>query len=73
MTKFAPRHVSTIVVEMQTRRYREMSPAEKLALADRLWDLAWDATRAGIRMRRPELSETAVAAQARDLMRRAPD
>ena len=46
--RYAPRDVMPMVAERQAQRYREMSPSEKLALADSLWDLAWDAARAEI-------------------------
>lgn len=58
---------------MQARRYREMSPAEKLARADALHDLAWEAASAGVRMRRPELDENAVQQAVRELYRHASD
>jgi hypothetical protein len=50
-----------------------MSAAEKLACADALWDLAWEATRAGVRMRHPELDEAAVTGAARAIFRSASD
>jgi hypothetical protein len=71
--KYDPDDVSTEVAELQARRYRAMSPADKLACADALWDLAWDATRAGVRMRHPEFDESAVASAARVIFRSAPD
>lgn len=65
--------VSPEVADLQVRRYRAMSPTEKLALADALWDLAWDATKAGVRMRHPEFDEVAVTRAARAIFRSAPD
>lgn len=53
--------VSPDVAELQARRYRSMNAAEKLSCADALWELAWDATKAGVRMRRPDDDEAAVA------------
>ncbi|MEP6763470.1 MAG: hypothetical protein ABJB66_04115 [Gemmatimonadaceae bacterium] len=73
MTKFDQRDVMPEVAERQRLRYREMSPGEKLALADGLWDLAWDATKAGVRMRQPELNDNGVDDQARRLMQNASD
>lgn len=54
-------------------RYREMSPGSKLALADSLWDLAWDATKAGIRLRQPHLDSASVDLLARQILRNATD
>lgn len=65
--------VSPEVAELQVRRYRSMSPAEKLAQADALWRVARDATRAGLRMRHPNLDEPAVDRAAREMMRRGTD
>lgn len=66
---YALRDVSPVVAERQAQRYRAMSPAEKLALADGMWDLAWDATVAGVRMRNPALDRAAVESAARALIR----
>jgi hypothetical protein len=65
--------VAPDVAELQARRYRAMSPARKLALADALWELACDAARAGVRMRHPELDAPAVERAARAILRRAPE
>jgi hypothetical protein len=65
--------VSPEVADMQARRYRAMSPEEKLARADALWDLAWEATRVGVRMRHPDYDESAVTRAARVIFRRAAD
>ena len=70
--RYPLRDVMPMVAERQAQRYREMSPSEKLALADSLWDLAWDAARAGVRSRQPSLNEAAVAIKARELLN-APD
>lgn len=70
---YAPRDVTRDVWERQVRRYREMSPTEKLALADDLWDLAWDAAKAGVVMRNPALDARQVELQARALLRDAPE
>lgn len=70
---FPPAGVAPDVAERQVGRYRSMTPAEKLACADALWDLAWDATLAGIRMRRPDSDENSVVQDARAILRRAPD
>lgn len=72
MTNF-PLPVSPVVSELQVRRYRAMSAAEKLARADALWDLAWEATKAGVRMRNPEYDEAAVTNAARVIFRSAAD
>ena len=71
--RYSPSDVLPEVAELQVRRYRAMSPAEKLACADALWDLAWDATLAGIRMRHPEYDESAVTRAARAIFRSAAD
>lgn len=65
--------VSDTVAELQAQRYRAMSPNEKLAKADALFDLAWDAIKAGVRMRHPDFDDAAVDRAARDLFRRAAD
>lgn len=70
---FRQRDVAATVADMQARRYRDMSPAEKLARADALHDLAWEAASAGVRMRHPELDENAVHLKVRELFRHAPD
>ncbi len=61
------------VAELQVRRYRAMSPDEKLAVADALWELAWDATKAGVRMRDPGLDESEVTRAARRIFYREAD
>ncbi|MEP7001566.1 MAG: hypothetical protein ABI969_13860 [bacterium] len=70
---YAMRDVRDDVARRQIERYRVMSPAEKLALADSLWDLVWDATKAGIRMRQPTLTEPEVERAASSQLRRAHD
>ena len=65
--------VSDTVAALQLRRYRAMTPAEKLAQADALFDLAWDAVKAGVRMRHPDFDDAAVHHEARALFRRAAD
>lgn len=70
---FAAHDVSSEVAERQARRYRQMTPAEKLACADALWDLAWDAVTTGVRLRHPEVDDTTVTQMARELFRRAAD
>jgi hypothetical protein len=69
----APHDVSPEVAERQAHRYRQMSPAEKLARADAIWDLAWDAVTTGVRLRDPQLTPAAVTRTARALFRRAAD
>ncbi len=71
--QFAPRGVTPAVVDRQIKRYREMSPSEKLALADALWDLAFEATKAGVRMRDTALGQSAVEIEALRLLRNAAD
>jgi len=70
---YAPEGVSPEVIQLQVRRYREMSAAEKLACADALWELAWDATQAGIRLRNPAYDDAAVTRAARIAFNRAAD
>ena len=70
---FSPPDISPELADLQTQRYREMSAAQKLAIADGLWDLAWDATKAGVRMRNPALDEAGVEARARELIADAAD
>lgn len=60
-----PWDVAPDVAERQLRRYRQMTAAEKLECADALWDLAWEATRAGVRMRNPGFDESEVTRAAR--------
>ena len=69
----APDHVSPEVARRQAARFRAMTAAEKLACADALWELAWDAVKAGVRMRHPELDEIAVMREARAIFRSAAD
>jgi len=61
------------VADRQARRYRAMSAAEKLSCADALWELAWDATKAGVRMRCPDDDEASITRAARLIFDRAPD
>lgn len=68
-----PDGVSPDVAQRQIERYRLMTPEEKLACADGLWELAWDATKAGIRMRHPDANEDTVVREARALLNRASD
>lgn len=70
---YVPIGVLPEVAELQVQRYRAMSPDEKLGCADALWDLAWDAVKAGVRMRHPEYDEMAVKAAAREIFRSATD
>jgi len=65
--------VSPDVALRQAERYRRMTPTQKLALADDLWRLSWDAVRAGIRLRHPTFDEATVEAHARVAFRRAAD
>lgn len=73
MKSFAPPAVDPTVAERQVQRYRTMSPADKLALADGLWDLAWSAAKAGVRLRNPTASDEDVEAEARALLLDASD
>ena len=70
---FAPFDVEPEIVERQTQRYRQMTPAEKLARADAIWALAWDAVTVGVRMRDAALDDAEVTRTARELFRRAAD
>lgn len=70
---FAAPHVSFEVAERQAARYRAMTPDQKLACADAIWDLVWDAVTAGVRLRQPEPDEVGVTRVARELFRRASD
>ncbi|CAN5908449.1 hypothetical protein BH11GEM2_BH11GEM2_13190 [soil metagenome] len=70
---YAMREVSDDVARRLIERYRVMSPAEKLALADSVWDVAWDATKADMRMRQPTLSEPDMERAASSQLRRAHD
>ncbi len=73
LTSLAPLGVSPDVAERQALRYRQMTPAEELAYADAIWDLAWDAVTSGVRLRDPELDDATVTRTARELFRRAAD
>ncbi|MFN8580863.1 MAG: hypothetical protein U0163_07810 [Gemmatimonadaceae bacterium] len=68
-----PLDVAPDVAQLQLRRYRAMTPAEKLACADALWDLAWDAVRAGVRMRHPEFDDAAVTKASKAILGSARD
>ncbi len=68
-----PPDVSDTVAELQAQRYRAMSPSEKLRQADALFDLAWDAVNAGVRMRHPDFDDAAVRRAARAIFRCATD
>ncbi len=70
---YPPAGVSADVAERQLARYRAMTAAEKLACADALWDLVWDATLAGIRMRHPDSDEDGIVHNARAILHRAAD
>ena len=70
---FSPPDVLPEIAALQSQRYREMSPADKLAIADGLWDLMWSATKVGVRMRNPSPDEAGVNAQARELIADAAD
>jgi hypothetical protein len=50
---------------------RRLTPAEKLAVAWRLRETAWQLAAAGIRMRQPGLSEDDVQARVREMFLRA--
>ena len=73
LMSFAAHDVSPEVEERQARRYREMTPAEKLACADVLCDLAWNAVTTGVRLRHPDADDRTVTKLARELFRRAAD
>jgi hypothetical protein len=73
LAALAPLDVSSDVAERQARRYREMTPAEKLGRADAIWELAWDAVTSGVRLRNPEFDDASVTRTARELFRRAAD
>lgn len=65
--------VTPEVAQRQLDRYRQMTAAEKLACADSLWDLAWDATLVGVRMRNPGFDDYEVTRAARLLFDHASD
>ena len=50
---------------------RRMTPEQKLAVAHRLRETAWELAAAGVRMREPELAEDAVQERVRRLFLRA--
>lgn len=68
-----PWDVAADVAQRQVDRYRQMTATEKLTGADALWDLAWEATRAGVRMRHPEFSDSEVTHAARQAFEHASD
>ena len=72
-TAFSTADVMPMIASLQTQRYREMSPIEKLAIADGMWELACEATKAGVRMRFPDLDDAAIAVRARAILREAAD
>lgn len=65
--------VDPAVAELQAKRFRAMSPSEKLQCADSLYDLAVAAVSAGVRMRSAGLDEAAVATEVKAIFRRAAD
>ena len=69
----SPADVMPAIASLQAQRYRGMSAGEKLALADGMWELAWEATKAGVRMRHPDLDDAAVAARSKAILRDAAD
>ena len=71
--QYLPHDARPEVAELQVRRYRQMDASDKLACADALWDLAWEATLAGVRMRRPDCDEAAAIRAARAVLDRAAD
>jgi hypothetical protein len=71
--RLRPAGVAADVAERQAQRYRAMSVEEKLRLADDMGRLAWELTCAGVRLRRPELAEEQVRAEARAIIRAAAD
>lgn len=50
---------------------RALSVTQKLAVAHQLWETARELTAAGIRARRPSLTEQQVQSQVREVFRRA--
>jgi hypothetical protein len=50
---------------------RRLTPADKLLIAQRLHETAWELAAAGVRLRRPELSEEEVQLHVRDIFLRA--
>lgn len=68
-----PWDVTADVAQRQIFRYRQMTPTEKLACADALWDLAWSATLAGVKMRNPGLSDAEAARAAHRVLDDASD
>lgn len=70
---FVQAGVSPEAARRQAERYRTMTPAEKLDCADALWELAWDATVAGVRMRHPDADPQSVLREARAILHRATD
>lgn len=71
VVNYTPTGVSPDAALRQVKRYRAMTAAEKLACADALWDLAWDTTLAGARMRNPGAEEASTIRDAREILRRA--
>ena len=71
--QYSPPDVPPALAARQNHRYREMTAAEKLTIADGIWDLVCEATKAGVRMRNPALDEATVEVQARTLIRDASD
>ncbi len=65
--------VSPDMAARQAERYRRMTPNQKLAIADDIWRLSWEAVRAGVRLRHPTFDEATVDAHARVIFRRAAD
>lgn len=50
---------------------RRLTPAEKLATAQRLRETAWELTAAGVRLREPHFTEQQVQDRVREIFHRA--
>jgi hypothetical protein len=60
-----------IFLNVSAQSLAHLTPAQKLAVAQRLRQTAWELVRAGVRMREPALSDEAVEERVRQIFRRA--
>jgi hypothetical protein len=57
--------------EYELTLLRRLTPAEKLRVSFQLRETAWQLTAAGVRLRQPELDDTAVEDRVREIFLRA--
>ncbi len=55
--------------DAETERLRQLTPDERVRIANALWEQAWQAAAAGVRARHPDWSDAQIAAGVRELFR----